>query len=407
VKSATIAINDLFEFTREWVPAQRPEAAAIEAMAPRQLEFLQLPPQMEIGEATVTLTFSEEFEYGKFSSRCELLASLLLALGLLGNAAFGEPPVAATVTLSANASGAEIQKALDGLPPNGDVVLGAGRYEICQPLMLRHDDETLRGSGPSTILRLADGANCPVVILGPPMTETKHPVAHLGLADLLIDGNRKNQNVEHWRTAGDGSLFNNNGMQIWNATDAAVEHVTCCHCRSGGLVTSKGRRLRVNDLESYDNQFDGLASYRTEESHFEGLRLHDNLAAAISLDLAFNHNLITNAVLAGNDLGIFMRDSRDNAFKGVTISKSHHDGVFMAQTAAPTVNGWQLLAGTQCSGNTFENLMIHDCDGRAFKVNDASCTNNLISGAHFLRNILGGMSQPATHPVVLREVVEP
>jgi hypothetical protein len=162
-----------------------------------------------------------------------------------------------------------------------------------------------------------------------------------------------------------------------------------------------------NDLESYDNQFDGLASYQTEESKFEDLRLHDNLAAGISLDLAFNHNLITNALLAGNDLGIFMRDSRDNAFKGVTISKSHHDGIFMAQTAGPTVKGWQLLAGTQCNGNSFENLLIQDSGGYAFKVNDASCTNNVISGPRFLRNILGGMSQPTTHPVVRREVVEP
>jgi hypothetical protein len=348
----------------------------------------------------------QQSESGKSCSRCEIFVSLLLALGLTGNAAFGAPPGSGIVTLSAKASGAEIQKALDGLPPNGQVVLSVGRYEISQPLLLRHDDETLRGIGPATVLHLADGADCPVVILAPPMTQTNHPVAHLLLADLLIDGNRKNQKREHWRTAGDGSEFNSDGVEIWNVTDAAVQHVTCCHCRSGGVVTAKARRLEVNDLESYDNQFDGLACYRTEECHFEGLRLHDNLAAGISLDLAFNHNLITNAVLGGNDQGIFMRYSQDNAFKELTISKSHHDGVFMAQTAASTVKGGQLSLNTQCSGNIFENLMINDCGGKAFKVNDASCTNNVISGARFLRNALGGMSQPATNPVVLRDVVE-
>jgi len=187
-------------------------------------------------------------------------------------------------------------------------------------------------------------------------------------------------------------------------TDVAVEHVSCCRCRSGGLVAAEVRRLHVNDFDAYDNQFDGLACYQTEESHFEGLRLHDNLAAGISLDLSFNHNIITNAVLAGNDLGIFMRHSRDNAFKGLTISKSHHHGVFMAQTSAPTVKGWQVSPGTQCIGNNFENLLINDCGGTAFLVNDASCTNNIIFGARFLRNVLGGMSQPVTNPVVLREV---
>jgi polygalacturonase len=342
-------------------------------------------------------------DYRKLCFQCGLVVSLL-ALGMINHAEIGAP--AATVTLSANASGADIQRALDSLPLDGEVVLSAGTYEISQPLMLRHDYETLRGSGPDTILHLANGADCPVVILGPSMTEIMHPATHLLLADLLIDGNRKNQKVEVWRTASDGSEFHNNGVQVWNVTDAAVENVTCRRCRSGGMVTVETRRLQVNNFESYDNQFDGLACYLTEESHFGGLRLHDNLGAGISLDLAFDHNSITNAMLAGNDLGIFMRHSRNNAFKGVTISKSHHHGVFMAQATAPTIKGWQLCPGTQCIGNDFDNLMVSDCGGRAFRVNDASCTNNSISGALFQRNLMGGMSQPATNPVILREVAQ-
>ena len=51
----------------------------------------------------------------KSCSQCEPFASplLLLAPGMICNAAFGAPPV--IFTLPANASGAEIQKALDGL----------------------------------------------------------------------------------------------------------------------------------------------------------------------------------------------------------------------------------------------------------------------------------------------------
>ena len=341
----------------------------------------------------------------KSCSRRELAASLLLlALGMVCHAGVGAPPV--IVTLPANSSGAGIQKALDALPPNGEVVLSAGTYEISRPLLLRHDYQTLRGSGPATILHLADGADCPVVILGPPMTQTGRPAAHLRLADLRIDGNRKNQKLELWRIAGDGSEFNNNGVQIWNVTDAAVEHVVCCHCRSGGLFTTAVRRLQVNDLDSYDNQFDGLACYQTGESRFDGLRLHDNLAAGISLDLDFSHNFITNAVLADNDLGIFMRDSRNNSFQGLTISKSHHDGVFMAQAATYTAKGWRLCPDTQCIGNNFERLVVNDCGGKAFEVNDASCTNNVIFGASFLRNILGGLAQPATNPVSFHAATE-
>ena len=60
MKSVTIAINDLFEFEGQPVPAQRPHNTVIEAMARHQFEFLRQPVQIEIGENTVTVSFSEE-----------------------------------------------------------------------------------------------------------------------------------------------------------------------------------------------------------------------------------------------------------------------------------------------------------------------------------------------------------
>jgi tetratricopeptide (TPR) repeat protein len=60
VKSVTIQINDLFEFEGQPVPAQRPDNAAIEAMARRQFEFLRQPLQIEVGESAVTISFTEE-----------------------------------------------------------------------------------------------------------------------------------------------------------------------------------------------------------------------------------------------------------------------------------------------------------------------------------------------------------
>ncbi len=137
-----------------------------------------------------------------------LLASILVA----NNSVLAMPPV--VLTLSAHSNGAQIQKALDTLPPQGEVLLGPGTYEISQPLFLRHDDETLAGSGSNTVLRLVNGANCPVVILGPPIAESKCRIKHLGLLNLFIDGNRRNQKTEHWRRAGDGSEINNDGVQI-------------------------------------------------------------------------------------------------------------------------------------------------------------------------------------------------
>jgi hypothetical protein len=326
----------------------------------------------------------------------------LILIGLPNSPAI--PAAPNLVKLFATATGAEIQEALDRLPPNGELLLGPGTYEIRQPLTLRRDSQTLRGSGPATVLHLADRAGCPVVILGPQPNGDLHLVRHLRLADLLIDGNRQNQPAEFWRAAGDGSQINNNGVQIWNAADVAVQNVVCCHCRSGGLVSAGVERLLVRDFAAFDNQFDGLACYQTMDSHFAGLRLHDNVAAGISLDLAFNRNLIEDADLTGNDLGIFMRDSRDNSFKGVTIDKCRGDGVFIAQATELTKNGWQLSPGTQCVGNIFSQLEVEGCGGRAFQVNDASCTGNVISDARFHANLRGGLSEPSRDLVQVRQL---
>ncbi len=340
----------------------------------------------------------------KFSPNCSLRAgtfatnvlfSLFLLIPLSGLAATLEvPPVA---------GGEGIQQALDQVGAGGQVVLSRGNYVVHQPIILRQDGQTLRGAGPETILFLADNANCPVVILGPPKDITKGPTQGLHLSDLLLDGNRTHQQKEFWRILTNGIRINNNGVQVCDVNNATIEHVICRRCRSGGLVsTGRTRRLTLRDYTAYDNQFDGLACYRTEDSHFSQLNLHDNLAAGISLDLGFDHNIIDGAVLTGNGLGIFMRDSRDNVFEGVTIHRSRHDGVFMAQAGEATRSGWRLWPGTACTGNNFNNLRVVESGGKAFQVNNGSCTNNIINGGQFLDNAQGGLSQPPTHPVAAR-----
>ncbi|SPE58988.1 conserved hypothetical protein [Verrucomicrobia bacterium] len=297
------------------------------------------------------------------------------------------------LTVPANSTGDEIQSALDRLVDGGEVVLSPGTYLICRPIMLQNCNLTLRGAGPSTVLFLEDGANCPVIVLGAPASPARNAIRHLRVADLVIDGNRERQQVELWQIASDGSELNNNGIDVWAVTDASIEHVVCCHCRSGGLVTAAGtRRLTVSDYTAFDNQFDGLACYLTEDSRFSGLFLHDNLGAGISLDLDFNHNVIEDARLTGNDLGVFMRSARGNTFHELEIEQSHHHGVFMAQTWGHTNAGWRLCPGTECSGNSFEDVLISKCGGNAFVVNNDSCTNNLISSARFLDNLKGGLS---------------
>ena len=298
------------------------------------------------------------------------------------------------MTLHPGATGVEIQRALDLLPERGgEVVLPPGIIEVRQPIVLHRDHQTLRGSGNTTVLHLADGANCPVIILGEPVNNPRSTVKNLLLDGFSIDGNRSHQQHELWRLRGEGSEIRNNGITVQNVTDSVLEHITSARCRSGGLVTTRNvRRLAVRDYTSFDNEFDGLACYQTEDSLFTGLRLYDNPGAGISLDLAFNHNVVSNAVLTANDLGIFMRASRDNRFYNIAIRHSRHYGVFMAHAERPAGRGMQQVPRTECVHNSFNNLIASNCGSAGFRVNDTTCTNNVIIRPRFDGNARGGLS---------------
>jgi parallel beta-helix repeat protein len=150
--------------------------------------------------------------------------------------------------------------------------------------------------------------------------------------------------------------------------------------RSGGLVTEKGcQRIHVQNFSSTDNHFDGIALYETENSIFSELYLHDNPYAGISLDIRFNHNIISDAVLTNNGKqGIFMRDSRDNIFLGLQIRGSGEQGLFLAQVDSDTTK--------PAAGNTFIGLVVADSTQAGMRVNDASCINNMVESAQFINN---------------------
>ena len=322
--------------------------------------------------------------FGKTLAKGILFSCLLAfpAAGLAAETLTAKPPV---LVLPVGVTGLDVQKALNLLPANGgEVRLPSGIIHVSQPIVLRRDHETLKGSGMATILLLANNANCPVIILGQPVNHPNQTIKNLCVRDLFIDGNRAHQQRERWRLHGEGSEIRNNGITAQDVSDSTIENVTSARCRSGGLVTTLGvRRLTVRDFTSFDNQFDGLACYLTMDSLFTKLFLHNNPGAGISLDLAFNHNVIANAVLVANDLGIFMRSSRNNQFHNIAIRNSHHYGVFMAQAWEKTMHGSLPAPQTRCTDNAFTDLIASQCGLAAFRINDVACTNNVIFGAQF------------------------
>lgn len=277
-----------------------------------------------------------------------------------------------------------IQSAIDGLPDTGgQVIISTGTFTCTTAIVIARDNVDLRGQGPSTVLRLADGANSPVLVIGG--TATPPALAHhdIRVSDLTIDGNRLGQSMECWGgpcDSGELTYIRNNGITLRRVSDVEIDRVSVRSAVSGGLVTEKvSRRITVRDFSSSDNQFDGLAAYETEDSIFAGLYLHDNTFAGLSLDIQFNNNIVSDVVMTNNGRqGIFMRDSRDNVFSDIQIRGSGEQGLFLAQVDADVT--------TPAAGNTFESLVVSNSALAGMRVNDASCVNNLVVGAQFIGN---------------------
>jgi hypothetical protein len=284
-----------------------------------------------------------------------------------------------------------IQNAINKLPAEGgEVVLTAGIYTCVHPIVIDRNNVSLRGAGAASLLRLADNINAPVIVMGTTENIPSRAVRYASVKDLMIDGNRANQSAECMGgPCSDAFPLRNNGISIRRCVDCVVQSVTVYGAMSGGLVTELGcRRLTIRDYTSYDNEFDGLAGYETEDSTFSGIHLYGNKAAGISTDIKFNNNKFYDVTIVDNKtVGIFMRDSLDNSFTNLHIRDSVQHGIFLAQVNTDP--------STAATGNTFTGVVISRSGGMGILANDASCINNMMVGAQFINNKHGCISEAA------------
>ena len=299
------------------------------------------------------------------------------------------PSLALAVDVPPTGRCQDIQNAIEALPADGgEVVLSRGQYQCEAPIVIDRDNVVLRGNGTATILRLADRAEAPVIVIGETATPPQRVVRAVRVADLLIDGNKDGQMFECYRGPCETNPLRNNGITVRHASDILVERVTVVRARSGGLVTELGCvRITVREFTSTINYFDGLAAYETEDSIFTGLRLIDNGAAGLSFDLRFNNNMITETVIAGSrSVGIFMRDATNNLFNALQVRSSGEHGVFLAQVDSD--------ASKPAARNTFAGLVVSGSAGAGVRVSDLSCVDNVFSGGLLLANAAGCVSEP-------------
>jgi len=317
-----------------------------------------------------------------FATRLQSVETVVLAVFVALGVAASAP--AAIIRVNA-ATDVDIQQAINALPASGGTieVSADAPVAVSQSIVIARDNVTIDFGGAT--LKLKDGANAPVVIMGESVAVPTTTHTNIQIRNVVIDGNRGKQNSE---TNPGNPALRNNGISMRKVFKSQVENAIIYSCRSGGLVTELGcQRLVIQNIDSYSNHFDGMAVYMTQDSIFKGLKLHDNGAAGFSADIVFNRNVVSDCVVSGNPhCGIFMRNSRDNVFESLEIRNNGEHGIFLAQVDQDITK--------PAAGNTFLGCVISNSTGAGIRVNDVSCVNNMLSSSQLIGNTGGGISEP-------------
>jgi hypothetical protein len=233
-----------------------------------------------------------------------------------------------------------IKEAIDALPDGGGrVVLAANSDYICtESIPIKKNNVHLIG-GAGTWIRLADGVNQPVVLVGDPSQPPTAVVEGVVLSGLNIDGNRLGQEFECNKGACEGDdIHRNNGITLRKVKNAPITQTTIRDAVSGGVVTEHGcENLILRDLRVSGSGFDALALYATAGVVGSNLILSDNLAAGFSVDQMLSNSTFSGLVISrSGSVAMFLRWTKNVVFNGVVVDGTGlkrdqaEPGVFLA-----------------------------------------------------------------------------
>lgn len=249
-------------------------------------------------------------------------------------------------------------------------LLPSGETIIYSPIILS-SGESLIGS--NSTLKLADGANCPVIIIGDPLSDPGYETTDVYISGINIKGNSSSQRHEGW--GGDPNVSNkhairNSGIVVRRASKILIDKVSVDGATSGGIVIERGcRDVSVINCKLSSSVFDGVAVYESENIFISDSTFTGNGFAGISADLNFKNSLVSNCVASNNGAqGIFLRHSRGNTFINMTISDNLKQGVFLAKSELPE---------SEAMNNIFFDISFSK-NPENFRINDKECLNNAL-----------------------------
>lgn len=255
--------------------------------------------------------------------RCCFLLALLPA-----PAALAATPSAPACTAQAR-PGDDLQAAIDHLPATGPATLclAAGDYPLHQLLSITRDHTTVRGSGHATRLRMADGVQQPLLVVGDHRHETPaRRIRDVTIADLQLVGGK----AEH-EFMPEHPYLSNSAVVIRAGERIRLSGLKASQCRSACLLSERDSRdltFEHNDVSAAD--WDGVSFNSTHGVRLIDNYIHDNVAAGITTEELNDSEIRGNRLERNGSQGIYLSNGRRNRFVDNQFTDNKSAGVFLA-----------------------------------------------------------------------------
>jgi parallel beta-helix repeat protein len=221
----------------------------------------------------------------------------------------------------------DVQRAVDRARTPAVVCLRAGEFRVSRFVAVARDGIVLRGAGPATVLRLVDGGQGPVVVVGDwERRAPRYATRDVTIERLRIVGGGPGGD----ETLADRPYLTNSAVVVRAARNVAIRDVSVSACRSACIVTERDTRdLAIEHDDVGGAVWDGIALNRTIRARVVGNTIHDNTAAGISTEHLELSVVADNTVRDNRTHGLYLSDSYRNTITGNRFTGNVLSGVFL------------------------------------------------------------------------------
>jgi parallel beta-helix repeat protein len=259
------------------------------------------------------------------------MRAVLVAVLVVGGVILATRVLAArrgcTVTV---APGDDVQEAVDRATRDAGpvtVCLGAGEFRLRRFVSIERDGVRLRGEGPSSLVRLDDGVESPLFVVGDHRTRVPaRSVSNVTIERLRLVGNGGHGSELY----PDHAYLTNSALVIRAGRNVTIRDVDVSRCRSACILTEHDTRdVTIERCTIAAATWDGVALNRTARLRLLGNTIRANTAAGVTAEHLVDSVVEDNTISGNGSHGVYLADSYRNTFARNRLGGNTNAGVFL------------------------------------------------------------------------------